>query len=263
MLTERQDPWTLLFSKLYSEAVHEFSRCYRNGGGTPALRGQAMALLLSGRPDDALPLFRKVIGATDPKLRAASDFIDAGICYWYLRQPQEAVTEWRKSLGAPYTDAAGGVVPPAVLLYAGARLSDGKLETEAVRLVRNHWKKHERRVRRGQAKTPRQAHEDLVHPGLYAWPGAMVPFLLGKIESESLDQAAANTTADVLGARQKCQADFVAGVRAFRDGNWSEFRDRMTSSAASPHGELEHEFCLARWEVASGFPTEPFAGSVA
>jgi hypothetical protein len=179
-----------------------------------------------------------------------------------LRQPEQAVAAWRESLTAPYADAAGGVVPPAILLYAAARLGYSDLETEAVLLLRGHLKKHERRVRRGQAKNARQAHEDFVHPGLYAWPGALVPFLLGKIGREELDRAAANRPSEVLRDRWKCQADFVAGVRALRESDWPVFRERMESSASSPHGELEHEFCLARWEVASGFPRQPFAGSV-
>ncbi len=261
-MSERTDPWTLVVAKRYAEAADEYYRSFAEGGGTVALRGHASALLLASRPAEALPHFRKVIETTEAGRRGDGDFIDLGTCHWYLSQPQQAVAAWRESLTAPYTDAAGGVVPPAVLLYAAARLGDRELEVEAVRLLHGHWKKHQRRVRRGQARTARQAHEDLVHPGLYAWPGALVPFLLGEIDSAELDRAAADNSSDVLRARWQCQADFFAGVRAFREGVWSVFRDRMAKSAASPHGELEHAFCLARWEVASGFPAQPFAGGV-
>jgi hypothetical protein len=261
-VSEREDPWTLVMAKRYAEAADEYARCYAEGGDTFALRGHAKALLLAGRPAEALQQFREVIETTEAKRRGAGDFIDLGTCHWYLNQPEPAIAAWRESLTAPYTDAAGGVVPPAVLLYAAARLGESGLEAEAVRLLRGHLKKHQRRVGRGQAKTARQAHEDFVHPGLYAWPGALVPFLLGEIGTRELDQAAANSPSNVLRARWQCQADFVAGVRALRESNQPVFRDRMAKSAASPHGELEHEFCLARWEVANGFPTRPFAGGV-
>jgi hypothetical protein len=262
MVSEREDPWTLVMAKRYAEAADAYARRYAEGGGTLALRGHARALLLAGRPAEALRHFREVIETTEARLRPDSDFIDLGTCHWYLSQPEQAVAAWRESLTAPYTDAAGGVGPPAVLLYAAVRLGDSGLEAEAVRLLRGHLKKHQRRVRRGQASTARQAHEDLVHPGLYAWPGALVPFLLGEIGTSELDQAAADTPSDVLRARWQCQADFVAGVRALRENDQPEFRDRMAKSAASPHGELEHEFCLARWEVARGFPAQPFADGI-
>jgi hypothetical protein len=262
MVRERKDPWTLVKAKRYAEAADEYSQRYAESGGTFALRGYAKALLLAGRPAEALLHFREVIETTDAKLRGDGDFIDIGTCHWYLRQPKQAVAAWRESLTAPYSDAAGGVVPPAVLLYAAARLGEPELEAEAVRLLRGHLKKHQRRVRRGQPKTARQAHEDFVHPGLYAWPGALVPFLLGEIGTEELDQAAANSPSDVLRSRWQCQANFVAGIRAWRESNQRMFRDRMAKSAASFHGELEHEFCLAQWEVASGFPVQPFESDV-
>jgi hypothetical protein len=257
---ERKDPWTLVKAKRYTEAAEEYSRRYAEGGGTFELRGRARALLWAGWPAEALRHFRDLIEATEAKLHNSGDFIDVGTCHWYLSQPEQAVAAWRESLAAPYTDAAGGVVPPTVLLYAATRLGDTALEAEAVRLLRSLLKKHQWGVRRGRAKTARQAHEDFVHPGLSAWPGALAPFLLGEIGDKELDQAAASSPSDVLRARWQCQADFAAGVRALREKHQAAFRDRMARSVSSPHGEQEHEFCLARWEVGSGFPAKPFAG---
>jgi hypothetical protein len=60
-----QDPWNLMFAKRYTEAVEQFSRCVAEGGlpgfGSPesALRGRAQALLLIGRPSEALNDFAK------------------------------------------------------------------------------------------------------------------------------------------------------------------------------------------------------------
>ena len=259
MVTERKDPWTLVSAKQYGEAAEEYFRRYKEGGGTFELRGHAKALLFANRPAEALPRFRQVIEETDPTERGDCDFIDVGTCHWYLHQAEQAIAAWRESRTAVYTDAAGGVVPPTVLLYASARLGDSELEEEALRLLHNHLNKHKRRVRRRQVRNAPKTHEDFVHPGLYAWPGSLVPFLLGEIGDADLDQAANHSPSDILRARWQCQADFAAAVRALREGNRAKFRDRMTRSASSQHGELEHEFCLARWEVGNDFPTQPFA----
>ena len=261
-MAEKKDPWALVTARRYAEAADEYLWRFADGGGTFELRGHAKALLLAGRPAEALSNFRKVIEATEIQQRGDGDFIDVGICHWYLRQPEQAVVAWREGLTAAYTDAAGGVVSPAILLYAATRLENVVLAEEALRLLRGHWRKQQRRNRRGPAKSAYQAHEDRVHPGLYAWPGALVPFLLGKIGVAEFDHAAANSPSDILRARWKCQADFAAGVRALQEGNLSEFRDRMANSAVSPHGELEHEFCLARFEVANGFKAQPFVSGV-
>jgi hypothetical protein len=261
-MSKRDDAWSLVRAGRYSDAAEEYFRCYAEGGGTFALRGRAKALLLAGRAAEARQDFSQVIESTEPGLRSDGDFIDAGTCHWYMSQPGLAVEVWRVSPSAPYTDAAGGVVPPVILLYAATRLGDSELEADAVQLLRGHWERHQRRGQQGQAKTARQAHEDFVHPGLYSWPGALVPFLLGGISDEDLDQAAANSPSDILRARQQCQADFAAGIRALRESNHAVFRDRMSRSACNPHGVLEHEFCLARWEIANGFPTKPFVNEV-
>lgn len=256
-----EDPWSLVSAQRYAEAAEAYLRCFAEGGGPFALRGRAKALLLAGRSAESLQAFLQVIEMTEPEHRGDGDFIDVGICQWYLGQPAEAVAVWRQGLSAPYTDAAGGVVCPAFLLYAGVRLKNDRLDAKAVRILRGHWSKHLRRVRQGPAKTARQAHEDLVHAGLCSWPGVLVPFLLGQISEPELDEAASCTPSDVLRSRWHCQADFFAGVRALQEGNDESFRERMSRCAARPGGELEHEFCLARWEVANDFPAKPFAGT--
>jgi hypothetical protein len=258
-----QSAWDLVKAKRYGEAAEAYSRDFAEGGDTFALRGRAKALLLGGRPAEARDDFARVIQDREPGRQGAGDYLDLGTCYWHLGQPAEAVARWRQGLSAPYTDAAGGVVCQVFLLYAGVRLGDVAVETEAERLLRDRWREHQRRVRRGRAKTGRQAHEDFVHPGLLSWPGALVPFLVGGIDPAALEEAAADTPSDVLRARWQCQADFAAAVRALREGDDGGFRSRMSRSAASPHGELEHEFCLALWEVENGFPSRPFAGSAA
>ncbi len=258
-----QQPWQLIQAKQYAEAADAYSRSFAEGGGMIALRGRATALLLSGRPAEARADFARVIEETEPGHRGSGDYLRLGTCHWYLGRPAEAVALWRQGLSAPHTDAAGGVVCPVFLLYAGARLGDTAVRAEAERLLRNRWREHRRRVARDHASTARQAHEDFVHPGLYSWPGALVPFLVGAMGVGELDEAASRTSSDVLRARWQCQADFAIAVRALLESDTGGFRSRMSRSAVCPHGELEREFYQARWEVEHGFPPRPFAASAA
>jgi hypothetical protein len=257
-MSDRQSPWTLVQAKRYDEAADAYATEFAETGRNLALRGRAKARLLAGQVQAAKTDFQQVIESTDPKLRDDSSYIHLGICHWYLHNPKEAVAAWRESLSTPYADGAGGACPSGILFYAAIRLQDQVLHREAITSLRKHWQRHMRRVRRGQPKTSSQAHDDFVHPGLYAWPGAIVPFLLGKTGQEALDRAAQGAPVDILRIRQQCQADFVAGARALHEGDQPTFRDRMARSASSIYGELEDEFCLARWEVINNFPEAPF-----
>lgn len=254
-----QEPWSLVQAKRYAEAAEAYSCAYADSGDTCDLRGRANARLLAGQPAEARDDYARVIDETEARYRGSGDYLDLGTSYWYLGEPTSAVAQWRLSTSAPYTDAAGGVGCPVFLLYAGVRLQDTVVESEAVRLLRKLWQKHQRRVERGPAHTTRERHNDLVHPGLYAWPGALVPFLLNKIGVIALDAAAKDTSSDVLRSRQLCQADFAAAVQSLRSGDESGFRVRMAQCASRSRGELEHEFLLARWEVENQFPHRPFA----
>ena len=161
-VSKTEDPWTLMSAKRYAEAAEEFSRRHAEGGNpvgglTILLRGRAWARMLTGRPAEALADLRTVIETTPENLRNTTDLIAVGTCHWSLRQPEEAVAAWRQSLKAPYRDAAGGVVSPAILLYAGVRWRQPKVEAEGLRLLRGHWKKFQRRVQRGPATTAASA----------------------------------------------------------------------------------------------------------
>jgi len=179
------DPWTLIETGQYEAAISEYSRLYEEKGRKFYLNNRGRAYLLVGNYNAALRDFRHSIETDDPRYRSTGDYVYAGISLWYLNRPDEAIPIWRAGLSAPYTDAAGGVEIPALLLYAGCRLRDFALQTEAVQLLKKHWRNFLRQQKR-RAQQSRPSHEDFVHPGLVAWPGAIVPFLLYEIDRTEL-----------------------------------------------------------------------------
>src|SRR6185295_10922066 len=124
--------------------------------------------------------------------------------------------------------AAGGVELPALLLYAATRLEDKAVERQALQLLKKHLRNFQRRAqRRKQTAEAKTRHDDLIHPGLAAWPGAVVPFLLGECSLEVITRGWRSAQQPVLEARWKCQADFYAGLRGLREGDEAMFRRSM------------------------------------
>ena len=118
------------------------------------------------------------------------------------------------------------------------------------------------RVAVAESPAPRPAEESAIRshpcrprpPRPDRWPGAIVPFLLGEVETADLTGAAGRAGNDILQQRWECQAHFYVALRATCEGDPATFRARMAKSAASRRGELEHEWYLARWEVERAFP---------
>lgn len=250
--------WDLIKTKQYEAAVREYGRLYREQGSEGHLHNRGLAYLLMGDYVAASGDFQHSIQTGDPRRRGTHEHIFAGVSSWYLDRPDEAVSIWRAGLSAPYADAAGGVQIPALLLYAGCRLRSPALEQEALQLLKKHWRDHLRRQKRRQERSAR-THADFVHPGLVAWPGAIVPFLLGEVDRTQLQAAVDHAGSEVLKQRCQCAADFYVGLHAARGCDLATFHDRMRLCTASDEGVLEHEFHLARWEVDRGFPQPAFS----
>jgi lipoprotein NlpI len=246
------DPWQLIKNKQYEAAVSEYSRLIElHPTRNPNRYNRGTAYLLMKNFNAALEDFNWIIQDSDPRYATTGEFTFAGICCWYLGRPVDALAHWRKGVDAPYRDAAGGVETPALLLYAAERLRDDLLRKESIAMLKELWRKHSAAQKR---KKPHLSHDDLVHPGLVAWPGAIVPFLLNHLDESSFIQKSEESSSDTLRTRHRCAADFYRGVRALRLGDRLGFQSRMKDCVESHYGELEHEFYLARWEVERGFP---------
>lgn len=231
-----RDPWQLVQDGQYHQALEVYQQLYDVDGNTSHLYNRGLIYIRLGDHASALHQFQSLIAAEKPQFLADSHSLFLGVCYWFLGQPTRAVESWRQSLSAAYTDAAGGVRAPAILLYAAERLYDVEARGEALRLLR-------KRARRK----------------LVTWPGPIAPYLLGEIDTAELEEQARLTQSERLAERWQCQADFYVALRALRDGDQSTVRDKMLRCARRPYIFLEYEHYIAHWEVQNDFPDPAFS----
>ncbi len=142
----------------YRQAIEMYSKLYEEDGQLPHIRNRGFIYLDVGDYHSALQDFKSAQSLGNPLLQSIDDYLAQGLCYWYLNQPVLTVELWRQSLTAPYTDAAGGVQPLALLLYAAERLEDDTLRKEAIGPLRKHARRK-----------------------LGAWPGAIPPSCCGEL----------------------------------------------------------------------------------
>lgn len=223
--------WEFLRAKRYSEAIELYSQCYEESSKPNFLYQRGMVHLEAGDYAPALEDMKGVIAFTDPKYLADGYFIYKGICHWYLGQYSEVLPTWKMGLNTPYTDASGGVVLAALMLYGAERLDDQAHRKLALRLLRKHGKRQ-----------------------LNYWPGVIVPFLLDQIDEATLLSAASQTTSEIVHSRHQCQADFHIALHHLLEKNWPQFEASLQKCAASPYGYHEAEYFLARWELSQNFP---------
>lgn len=234
--TPEVSPWQLWVDGHYEAAIALYTEMYETDGRTSNLYNRGSIHVEIGEYEKALEDFALMASVQDPAYRTDGQHMFQGICYWYLNQPQRAVEMWKAGLDAPYTDAAGGVRQPAILLYAGLRLDDMALQKESVRLLRKH----------ARCK-------------LNAWPGPIVPFLLDKIDEQELLRHTQSSSQERLIGRWQCQAAFYSAVHALHHDDRARFGQHIARCAASQDGRLEHEHYLARWEIERNLPFPAFS----
>jgi tetratricopeptide (TPR) repeat protein len=204
----------------------------------PSYSNRALCRLQMRRFEEALADFQ-----TAHHLSPISDgyLTKIGVVLWWLRRTDEAIASWRLGLNAKYTDAAGGVILPALLLFASIRMDDSTLRKDSQALLKKRW-------RTKQAKS--------------AWPGPVVALLLGHLsENEFLGlRPFANP---VMDARRACQACFWAGVQRLRAEDQSSYLARLTDAVSdvdpghSIAVRLETEYWLATAELALSASCDP------
>jgi tetratricopeptide (TPR) repeat protein len=252
--------WELIRNKQYQAAIDECTRLYMETKSTSHLRNRGAAFQLLKDYKSALADYQRVIEIEEPQSQHSGDYIRLGICYWWLEKPSQTVAAWRQALTTPYTDAAGGVQAPVMLLYAAQRLKDAELIYESLVILTKMWRNHERRRKSKQIRGEGITQTDFAYQGLFGWPGAITPFILGKLKSAELRTwvSVAAKDNDILRARFQCQADFYLSLDALRKGDIAGFKAAMVHCAGSRYGELEDEYYLALWEVEHGFPDPAF-----
>jgi len=218
----------------YSEAIELYSQCYESSAEPNYLYQRGRTHLEVENYAAALEDMRKVVTLTASECLADGYFIYQGICLWCLSQYSQVLPVWEKGLNAPYTDASGGV---ALMMYGAKRLSDSHYQELAIRLLHKHMLRD-----------------------LNRWPGIIAPYLLGRVNEESLSAAVATTSSKIIQSRRRCQADFYIALLSLCKGDWKRFKDSMNRCVGNPYGYHEYEYYLARWERNNEFPE--FVGRV-
>jgi tetratricopeptide (TPR) repeat protein len=252
------NPWRLIEEKQYPAAIEEYSRLFSETRRVPFLHNRAIAYLLAGSVREALRDWREAIELTPTHMQPSSHYLFAGVCHWHLGDPRQAVATWEQGLTANYTDAAGGVEVPAILLYAAERLYDAELRAQSLQRLRRLWHGFQKRAQQRKQRSGKSAHDDFVHPGLATWPGPVVPFLLGLITEGEFAGYVHSEGQATLRVRRQCQVDFYSALVVLSRHDTVQFRKGIAKCADNEYGMLEHEYFLARWEVQHGFPEPAF-----
>jgi hypothetical protein len=231
------DPWHLIATGRYEEAVVAYSIVARQPGQTHQLRNRSLAYLMLGR----LAAARADIlaaKAENPSARrrghvhSVGDDQWLGLFEWLEGHFESASQIWLAAAKLTtagrvvYTDASGGTKTGSLLAFAAVRLSDPSLFREAETLFSYI-------VAKGRPDS---------------WPGPIARFYLSITPAEVLLSSVSSVP--VLRERELCQAHFAIGVMALRARNAPLYYSSLSQAAGLTPALIENEFHLARYEVA-------------
>ncbi len=189
--------WDLIEQNRFEEACQVADNEYKETNSIVSLRNKVIALLNLKKFSEAINLCNKIIDLDNGE--SEIDFKFCGVAYWLLNKHLEAIDVWKKGFKASYTDAAGGVELPLLLIYAAYKLNDSDIEKEAKSILKKIYK-----TKRAQN-----------------WPGPLAGYMLNLIdENEVINTIQENPIS--LNNKQFCQAKFYFGVKKIKENNEQE-----------------------------------------
>lgn len=216
--------WELIKENKFVEATLLLEEEFKETKSVLPLRNKRIALMNLSDFESVILLSKRVIELDNG--RNDIDFIFLGVAFWLLERPLEAIESWKDGLNTKYTDAAGGIGVPLLLLYASYILNDIILEKDAKSLIKKVCKN-------------KMAQN---------WPGIIGKFMLEDGNEENLYNAISQTP--LLREKELCQAKFFLGVKNLKNGE----RDKAVSSfwEATEIGTIcyqKYEYYLAKYEL--------------
>jgi len=216
--------WELIIQKKFNEACIVADQEYNTSKSLFHLNNKIIALLNLKKYEEALKLSLEVIGLTNADYKSDADNISAGIAYWLLDRPNDAIEMWRSGLNAKYTDAAGGVEIPALMYYASVVNNDKALEKEAVKILKRKLKLK----------------------ASVNFPGSIAGYLLGNIDEEEL--LLSYGPFSNLKDRVQSKSYFYIAVKSLKNGDKNKFYENL-EKCVSFESYLEMEYFLAVGEL--------------
>jgi tetratricopeptide (TPR) repeat protein len=215
--------WELIEQKKFEEACIKADEEYLKGKSLLPLRNKVIALMNLKRYEEVITSCQKIIELTNGN--TDSEFIYLGMAKWVLNDIESAIDYWRKGLNAYYTDAAGGIIIPALLYFASVKLKDKTVKKEASRLLKKRWKSR----------------------FSVNWPGAVAGFLLNELDDRKFIESVSSEP--TLQRRQLCQANFYVALKYLEQGEVEKYINHLTQCTLSEYGYLEDEYYLAIGEL--------------
>ena len=220
-----ESEWGLIEQGMFEEAIQRIDEMYAKTHTESRLRNKVLALLLLERYGETKSLCEWLIQRTGGRFE--DDFINSGIASWLQNSHEEAVSRWTEAQREKrYTDAAGGLMVPMLLNYAALRLNDAGL------------------ARKARARIAKRCG----NPRAVNWPGPLGRFVLGAIDEREL--LALVTPQPILHEREMCAACFWIGAAAMQKNQARSLELMAQAVTCAPAAYLEHEYYLAKGEVA-------------
>jgi hypothetical protein len=216
--------WDLIKAGEYQQACDAADREFSQTSDLLALRNKIFALLRLGRFAEAATLCDEIM--TRSPYTIQGDFAFRGVCDWARGRADDAVVAWQAAKRAQYVDAAGGLVPDLLLLFASIKRSDQALRASSEGSIMKRRKR----------------------TSMSNWPGPVGRFVIGELDEAGLLSAIAEPA--VLRDRQSCQGEFYIAVMRLKRGDTAGYMEYLSRSCShGPVALLEAEFHLADAEI--------------
>ncbi|TMA28638.1 MAG: hypothetical protein E6J78_05855 [Deltaproteobacteria bacterium] len=145
----------------------------------------------------------------------------SGAAHWLAGERDLALERWTAALDAAYEGPASPLKAPALLVYAGTRMSDERFVLRGTRLLRKGWRPKIQRI----------------------WPGPVAGYLLGEVEEKTFLEE--GYSSPDLEARRFAAAHFWVALRRPEEAR-QHYQAAVEAEGASV---LEVEHHLAHGEL--------------
>jgi tetratricopeptide (TPR) repeat protein len=215
--------WTLLEEGRFRDALPVLERAYEAHRAPGSLNNVALAMLCMQDYDAAYETFMNVL--ENSPYKSDYEWTYVGVCQWCRSKPMAAIDTWKKGIGVKYTDAAGGLTIPLVLIFAGTVLAEESLRDLATREITARLEGFRNN-----------------------WPAPLGEYMLGTISYSDVAERISTYSA-VLQEKRRPLLEFYRAVQLLRDGESSSYVDTLRRVTSTIHHRIFPEWFLARHEL--------------
>jgi tetratricopeptide (TPR) repeat protein len=215
--------WALLQDQKFDEALPLLEQAFQLHRTPAMLNNVAMAKL--GMEDYVGAQEAFTYSLENNPNKNEFGYIHIGVCEWCQGNPHIAVETWKSGIGCQYSDAAGGMSIPLLLIFAGTVLHDNSLPLLAEQEILTRMRRF------GQN-----------------WPAPLARFLIGKITfSELMEIIGTDTLA--LQDHWYPLAKFYQSVAFLCDGDKKCYIAGLETFTSTLRHRVCPEWFLARYEL--------------